>query len=311
METRTLDDDCTECTCQVNQTWSCDDDCDTTECAPGDTKLGEGGCYRCTCDDSGHWDCPDIVCEGCPLGEKTTNPCYSCVCNEEGTWSCSGFFDGNCSDLSCTPGDTSGAHDGVSVCTCNMAGEWECGPPDPGIVCAAGLDDCNGDASDGCETNISSSIENCGNCGTVCMSLPEEMVVCTAGQCIRPGDAPTCTYLGVDHASGATFPDRDGCNTCECVQTGTSVGIECTEGPCMCNPTNETYRDYYSNDTEECAPIVFECPSSTTVFVNDCGCGCEQGVECPETYVCTPEAELNMRCQLMRITCPYTEIVDG
>jgi hypothetical protein len=44
------------------------------------------------------------------------------------------------------------------------------------------------------------------------------------------GDAPTaCTYGGVAHAAGTTFPADDGCNSCSCAANGQ---IACTQRAC-------------------------------------------------------------------------------
>jgi hypothetical protein len=50
------------------------------------------------------------------------------------------------------------------------------GPPP--LVCSAGTADCNGIASDGCETDLTSDFANCGACGTSCGTAS-----CTAGAC--------------------------------------------------------------------------------------------------------------------------------
>ncbi len=50
-------------------------------------------------------------------------------------------------------------------------------PPD--VVCPAGFGDCNGVASDGCETDLTTSAAHCGACARVCVSPAR----CTAGTC--------------------------------------------------------------------------------------------------------------------------------
>src|SRR5262249_32571394 len=46
-------------------------------------------------------------------------------------------------------------------------------------VCNAGFANCNGNPANGCETNITTDVNNCGSCGHICPPL----TVCTAGLC--------------------------------------------------------------------------------------------------------------------------------
>jgi hypothetical protein len=77
----------------------------------------------------------------------------------------------------------------------------------------------------------------------------------------------------------------------------------------MCDPEAEAhYREYRGLDPDGCAAADPEpCPEYTTHFGNECGCGCEQGVECPDTYACPADGSM-MRCEYLRIHCPFTEL---
>src|SRR6185369_11798788 len=50
------------------------------------------------------------------------------------------------------------------------------------IACNPGFDDCDGDVSTGCETNVDTAVASCGTCGHACV-LANATPVCTAGQC--------------------------------------------------------------------------------------------------------------------------------
>jgi hypothetical protein len=138
-------------------------------------------------------------------------------------------------------------------------------------------------ASDGCNTC------SCGAYGEV---------FCTDMACPVP-----CTYAGVAYLAGDTFPALDGCNTCSCGSDG-SVG--CTKINCPCEPAAEWYRDYVLTDPAQCALADFLCPTNTTHFANDCGCGCEQDPSCPEWFDCMPPKP----CDLQEIAheCPYSGV---
>jgi alpha-tubulin suppressor-like RCC1 family protein len=69
------------------------------------------------------------------------------------------------------------------------------------LTCTSGFGNCNGDVSDGCETDLSSNASNCGMCGNACTSEQ----VCSAGSCTTScgGSAPTncsgtCANLDTD-----------------------------------------------------------------------------------------------------------------
>ena len=50
-----------------------------------------------------------------------------------------------------------------------------------GLTCATGFGDCDGDAANGCETNLAESLANCGRCGAVCPG--GSFAVCAMGAC--------------------------------------------------------------------------------------------------------------------------------
>jgi hypothetical protein len=177
------------------------------------------------------------------------------------------------------------------------------------LVCDTGKADCDGDESNGCETNIASSPDNCGSCGTACLSATGTMETCVAGMCAsNAGGADTCLYQGADYAPGSTFPARDGCNNCTCVVDESGAGVACTSLGCMCNPSNETeYREYVGMSVMDCLAMdFFYCPENTSYFSNECGCGCEQSVECPPSYHCTRSD--TMTCADLELRCPYTDL---
>jgi len=51
------------------------------------------------------------------------------------------------------------------------------------LQCPAGTADCNLDITDGCETNTSASITNCGSCGFSCLNLGIAQPQCIGGAC--------------------------------------------------------------------------------------------------------------------------------
>jgi hypothetical protein len=81
--------------------------------------------------------------------------------------------------------------------------------------CNAGWGDCDGQAGNGCETDLNNSLSNCGTCGNNCLSTCGGPTVlaqqCSAGACQINACVP-----GKYNIDGACS------NGCECTSTGTS-----------------------------------------------------------------------------------------
>ncbi|MCB9633946.1 MAG: hypothetical protein H6721_17645 [Sandaracinus sp.] len=118
--------------------------------------------------------------------------------------------------------------------------------------CRIGYDDCDGDAANGCETNIFADTANCGACGEVCVATPGTNV-----------DAMRCDTLDCDIAScNPGFEDCNGdvgdgcerdissdsfnCGGCG-IDCGTDFGgarIPCSSGACR--------QPCIADETEDC-----------------------------------------------------------
>jgi hypothetical protein len=90
----------------------------------------------------------------------------------------------------------------------NQVGICDTGTNTCTYACNEGFDDCDGDASNGCEVDISSSIDHCGACGNVCnMTSLKLLPVCADDGC--DVDPTQC-------AQGYVNLDGDSSNGCEC-----------------------------------------------------------------------------------------------
>lgn len=322
----TQSDGCTSCRCTDDGQWGCTANYCPPECMPGDMRDAGDGCNVCTCNADGAWSCTMESCNNCGfLDQAAPDPCNECTCLEDGTVVCMpvpGCQD-ECppprmlsSETACPAVSGVARNPATGRCcpygtACTAPEDWEvfntleeC----EGLVCMEGTADCDGDASNGCETDITSDTSNCGACGLVCMLPPDAMVQCVAGACqVSTIPRETCVYGGVEYQQGDEFPARDGCNTCSCIDdVGPTSSIACTDMACACNPENEPYRNYVSEDPETCQLIDFDCTGNTVMFGNECGCGCEQSTDCPETMDCSP---MSGTCnEPLAARCPYTEV---
>ena len=141
-------------------------------------------------------------------------------------------------------------------------------PPDANKPCAPGFADCDGNATNGCETDVAHDPRHCGVCTHDCTSLPHVSggATCTAGACEVP--AASC-QSGFGHCSST--PD-DGCET---DLSGTSHCGSCTNmcGAALpvCGPSGS---NGYACNSGCTAQAPDRCGSScvdTTTDVNACG----------------------------------------
>ncbi len=78
-----------------------------------------------------------------------------------------------------------------------------------GIACTAGTGDCDGNASNGCETSFATRVEHCGRCGNACLAGQS----CVSGACQAPTSPlaqRSCATMGTPGCgmvsiSGGTF----------------------------------------------------------------------------------------------------------
>jgi hypothetical protein len=78
---------------------------------------------------------------------------------------------------------------------------------------------------------------------------------------------------------------------------------------CVCDPATERQqREYVGSSPSQCALIDFVCASNTTMFQNSCGCGCEQGLGCPDWFNCMPGSGPGCDVDKIKTECPYSGI---
>jgi hypothetical protein len=265
----------------------------------GTASCSSGNCtISCT---AGFGNCDNDVSNGCEAQLTTTSNCGSCglaCANANGTTNCaggvctptcsSGFAscDGNPNNGCEANTQTSTSHCGLCGKACSNAnGTTACvaGVCVPG--CASGFGNCDGNAQNGCETNLATSASNCGVCGVQC-SNANGTTSCVAGAC-----KPVC-------ASG--FSDCDGNlnNGCEtstqtstsnCGSCGNACGsmngtATCSLGACGLT-CNSGYGNCDANLTNGCETLL-----NTTTNCGSCSKACTNahGPTSCTAGACTP-----------------------
>jgi hypothetical protein len=109
---------------------------------------------------------------------------------------------------------------GAPLADAALADVIDAGPPAP-LDCATGSADCDGDRSNGCETDTNTDLQNCGGCAQLCHTMGHDAITatCVAGRCEL-----TCRNDGIgdtdcdgDPDNGCetkTYTDTDNCGMC-------------------------------------------------------------------------------------------------
>ncbi len=118
-----------------------------------------------------------------------------------------------------------------------------CGTACPGTTCSTGtctntcrlgLGDCDGNLINGCETDLSTSMEHCGRCGATC-APPHATAACTAGRCEFQGCVAPWADCNHDPADGCETNLETSLSSCGACGTPCSIPgavAACTMGVC-------------------------------------------------------------------------------
>jgi hypothetical protein len=145
-----------------------------------------------------------------------------------------------------------------------------------GGTCQPGFGDCDGTTTNGCETDLNTSVANCGTCGAVCSS-PSSTAACVNGVC-----AFTCLAGTAD----CNLQPADGCETnlsnsvTNCGACGRTCGsahatAACSAGQCLLS-CNSGFANCNGNSADGC---------EVDLLTSRTNCGA-CGVVCPTNFAC-------------------------
>lgn len=247
--------------------------------AGSDASAGDAGAMEGT------------LCTVCSTGQKM-NRFGNCVSTSDPYWGCAGWNIDVCS----VPN---------AVAACDSTGACAIGS------CLPGWSDCNGLASDGCETDLSAST-SCGACNTVCSAGQ----VCTSSGCASSCSFPdtSCSGSCADLTSspkhcgscGKTCPGAaNGAPTC----ANAVCGVQCNAGYVNCYGA---CRDVM-NDPLACGSGCSNCtltpPAVGTCVGGACGVTCPFGlVQCGTSCVMVDTDSAN--CGACGHACPSGQLCD-
>jgi hypothetical protein len=157
---------------------------------------------------------------------------------------------GLCPLPSCTDGIKNGAETDIDCggggdCAKCITGQQCAGPDDCAsgacnsglcaVVCLDGKGDCDGDPSNGCETNLKITTEHCGACGVPC-ALPHASARCSGGACVVDACQPPFEDCDGDPKNGCetnTSSDEKNCAGCGKVCPSVNGAPYCASSTCQ------------------------------------------------------------------------------
>ncbi|HEY8432971.1 MAG TPA: hypothetical protein VIL20_31580 [Sandaracinaceae bacterium] len=229
------------CPARANATSTCTGSTCGYTCNPGfDDCNGSAadGCERDLDNDPAHCGSCGFACPARPNASPicTSGSCgYSCNpgyadCNGDPTDGCEVF----------TGGDVNNCGSCGNVCPTLPASSPTCSGGTCGFACDPGFGDCNGVATDGCETSVVNNLSHCGTCGNACVDRPNSSPTCAGTTCSFTCDPGfrDCNGAAGDGCESSVFTDVDNCGGCgnACPNRPNSTRL-CAGGSCdySCN----------------------------------------------------------------------------
>lgn len=248
-------------------------DCDAAECTPLTCNRETHECKGCTADVdckpgticdalTGHCVPSCNKSSTCPTGWTCCDPrcvnlltdpnnCTSCdtLCDKPGAVAqcLNGTCSIDCKDgyLDCNLKDSDGCEvnklsDSSNCGGCGIVCDGTHGTPSCangacGIGCSQGYDDCDGNAKNGCETNITADSLNCGNCLNACSFNNASIGSCVNSTCtvgICSSGFADCNGKPLDGCEAALTRDPSNCGSCGIFCSSTNGTGGCTNGEC-------------------------------------------------------------------------------
>ncbi len=237
-----------------------------------------GACTVAKCDTD--WgDCNGEP--GCETDLRRPVSCGDCntqcqaVCNNGQCAASCGAGQENCSGT-CTNTDSDPIHCGGCDKACEPPANSTatCASGNCGFSCKPGYGDCDGQGSNGCETDTQNDVKHCGACTTPCPSPPAGAVgtICNAGQCACAGARVVCQALGGSACvnvnndpkycgnCGTECPHGQSCVAKSCAQPQCAVGLTVCSAECVS----------LKSDPENCGGCGNKCNSGQACVNGSC-----------------------------------------
>ncbi len=262
--------------------------CDGSDTNGCETSTGSGATSNCGA-------CGNV----CPTRPNIIAP--TCVGGYCGYLCSSGFRD--CNGTQSDGCEVNYYTDPANCGGCGMAcptpanASRTCASGSCGLACNSGWGNCDGSASNGCETNIISDRNNCGACGSVCPTYAHATSGCDSGfSCTMVCDADYANCDGSRTNGCETFIGNGATSNCgacgnACASRPNTIAPTCLGGYCGyfcasgfrdCNGAQSDGCEVnYYTDPANCGGCGMSCPTpanaSRTCSGGSCGYSCNSG----------------------------------
>ena len=177
----------------------------------------------------------------CPMYPYSTTSCSNGKCTpmcNSGMKDCNGNWNDGCETD--TGKDTNNCGGCGIKCPTYPHSTTSCNNGKCTPVCNAGWMNCNGDWTDGCETNVGTDASNCGGCKSKCPTYPYSTTTCSNGKCtpVCNSGMKDCNGNWLDGCETDTSKDTNNCGSCGMVcPTYPHSTTTCSNGKCtpVCN----------------------------------------------------------------------------
>jgi hypothetical protein len=263
-----------------NATPSCNNGVCALACAAGFADCNGAASDGCET----HTDVDPVNCGTCGKGCSTANSIPTCTAGacvlacSPGFGDCDGVQANGCetdtttSSANCgTCGNVCVSFNGASTCKASLCT----------LACAAGFGDCDGDPHNGCETDVRTSVNDCGACANKCASIGGS-ASCAAGACAIqcfPGLAD-CDGNPANGCESTLASDRANCGVCGKICGSQNAVATCAAGTCTlsCSPgygdcdgqSGNGCEHDLSSDNNNCGACGNVCQGATTCINNVC-----------------------------------------
>lgn len=271
----------TDCITQKGNGWICKaGTCEVNECCP---PPGDASCAtKQDCDGNKQNGCEvDLAtdpnnCKTC--GNVCSLPHASSTCTQEicVVTACDAGWD-NCDANDANGCETNIAGDSANCGACKKAcnatnGQPACVGGACQIACNTGFANCNNNAADGCEINVTNDVNHCNGCGNKCNGTNgTPSCVTNTCQIACNGGFSNCNNNASDGCEINTQTDKNNCNGCgnacpvpansTSVCTAGGCGFNCNSGFGKCGSTTTCYN--LSNDPQHCGGTCTTCSGPT------------------------------------------------
>ena len=202
-------------------------------------------------------------------------------------------------------------------------------------VCTPGFRDCDGREDNGCEVNVMTDANHCGECPVVCPERANAMRTCSAGSCrfICPREFADCDMIAANGCEVSLNDNPAHCGRCgrRCGTGADAMRPHCFDGQCGvgCDSVRASQncdcRDIWTNPltcgTTCIVAIRNNCAANLACLGGVCGCPAEQmscsgGCAALQTDVancgaCGRHCPTGASCVSGQCQCPTGQIVCG